>query len=315
MQRFYDETRNRVHYEIRGNHRGGRDHSQLLLDKVQASPEAQMPDIGLWDIRANRSQELARSLESQGVSVTVNPEWAPLESKAPLIKVLAIDDAEDVAREVDKPVGSQVLEVGIMVAATTVERLGGSVIGLGTTLTPNAKKVSEQARPLFNNVADLAGERHSSKHMSDLIFNSTQMEGTRSRLHNHLTDSSLEYLEHGSVSPDIFAVDGLTRDVFPLAVIETPRDTRRQQLKDLATYEILPQSMESEDRGGVAFYDSKNPWLYMVFARRNGSRFRTANTVELPVQILEPVVIPVGGLVEERSQKSSATWSQTWVTD
>ena len=314
MQRLHDGTKNRVRYEIHGNHRGGRDHSQLLLDKVKASSEAKNLDVGLRDLRADRSQELAHLYESQGVSVTVNPEGAPLEARTE-IDVYAIDDAKRAARVVDRPVMSQVLEVGIMVAAPTVERLGGSVIGLGTTLTRAAKEVSDQARPLFNTVADMAEERHSSKNMSASIVNSSQMEGTRSGLHNRLTDSSLEYLEHGEASPDIFAVDGLTRDVFPLAVMETRRNTRRQDLKDLATYEILPQSMEAEDGAGVAFYDSQDPWLYMVFARRSGPRWRSANTVELPVQILEPVVIPVGDLVEERPRKSAATWAQTWVTD
>ena len=97
--------------------------------------------------------------------------------------------------------------------------------------------------------------------------------------------------------------------------METRRDTRRQDLKDLVTHEILPQVMEAEDRAGVAFYDPQQPWLYLVFARRSGSHWRTANTVELPVQVLEPIVIPVGDLVEEKPQKSAATWSQTWVTD
>ena len=314
MQRWCDEARNRVRYEIHGAHRGGRDHSQLLLDKVQASPEARMPEVGLRDLRADRTQELAHLFERQGVSVTVHHEEAPLESKA-TIEVFAIDDVKRVAREVDRPVRSQVLEVGIMVAAPTVERLGGSVIGLGATLTPDAKEVSQQASAVFNTVADMTEERHSSRNMLSSIVNSVQMKRTRGQTHGRLTDSSLDYLERGTASPDIFAVDGLRRDVSPLEVMETRRDTRRRDLKDLVTHEILPQVMEAEDRAGVAFFDRQDPWLYLVFARRSGSRWRTANTVELPAQVLEPTVIPAGTLMEERPQKSAATWSQTWVTD
>lgn len=314
MQRFRDETRDRVRYEIHGAHRGGRDHLQLLSDKVQASPVARMPEVGLHDLRADRTQELAHRFERQGVSVTVHDEGAPLEINT-AIEVFAIDDAKRVAREVDNCVSSPVLEVGILVAAPTVERLGGQVIALGATLTPGAKEVSRQTRPLFSTVADMTEERQSSRNMSASIVNSVQMDRARSGLHNRLTDSSLDYLERGTVSADIFAVDGRTNGVFTLAVLEARRDTRRQGLKDLVTHEILPQVMEGEDRAGVAFYDSRDPWLYLVFAQKNGSRWRTANIVELPVRILEPLVMPVGALVEERPQKSAATWSRTWVTD
>lgn len=315
MQRFYEETRNRVRYEINGAHRGGRDHSQLLLDKVLASPEAQMPEVSLRDLRADRTQELAHQLERQGVSVTVHHEEAQPESKTAVIRVLAIDDAKRVAREVDKPVKGQVMEVGIIVAAATVERLGGSVIGLGTTLTPNAKEVIQQARPLFGTIADMTEERHSSRNMSASIVNFAQMDRTRRQVHDRLTDSSLDYLERGAVSPDIFAIDGLTSGVFPLEVVETQRDTRRQDLKDLVTHEILPQVMEAEDRAGVAFYDRQDPWLYIVFARKSGAHWRTANIVELPTRVLAPVAVPIRTPVEERPHKTATTWSQTWVTD
>ena len=314
MQRLYDETRNSVRYDIHGAHRGGRDHLQLLSDKVQASPVARMPEVGLHDLRADRTQELAHRFERQGVSVTVHDEGAPLEINT-AIEVFAIDDAKRVAREVDKPVSSPVLEVGILVAAPTVERLGGQVIALGATLTPDAKEGSQQTRPLFSTVADMTEERHSSRNMSASIVNSVQMNRARSGLHNRLTDSSLDYLERGTVSADIFAVDGRTNGVFTLAVLEARRDTRRQDLRDLATQEILPQVMSAEDRAGVAFYDSQDPWLYLVFARRRGSYWRTANMVEFPVQILGQTVIPVGDLVEERPKSSPATWSRTWVTD
>ena len=140
------------------------------------------------------------------------------------------------------------------------------------------------------------------------------MQRTRVQTHGRLTDTSLYYLEHGTASPDLFAVDGLTKDVSPLVVIEARRETRRQDLKKLATHEILPQAMEAEDRAGVAFYDRQDPWLYVVFARKTRSHWRTTNVVELPVQILPPTVMPIGAF-EKGPKNRSASWAQTWVTD
>lgn len=314
MQTLCDGPKNRVRYEINGAHRGGRDHSRLLLDKLLASSEARMPEVILHDLLNERSQELAREFEGRGVAVTVHDEEVSVESK-PEIEVYAIDDAKRDANAVNQPVRSQLLEVGLMVAATQVERLGGTIVGFGVTLPPNEEEAREKAYSLFSPIAELAQERRSSKNMSASLINSVQMDGTRHQVHDRLTDSSLDFLKRGTVSPDIFAVDGLTNGIFPLEVLETRRDTRRQDLKDLVTHEILPQMMEAEDRAGVAFYDRQDPWLYMVFARKSGAHWRTVNIVELPVQVLEPTVIPVGTLVEEKLRAPVTTWSETWVTD
>lgn len=314
MKTSYAEPPRRLNYAINGANRGGRDHSRLLLDKLLASSDARMPEVSLHDLLNERSQELAREFEDQGVPVTVHDEEASVKSREG-IEVYAIDDAPCVTDTVSRPPESQLLEVGLMVASTQIERLGGLIIGLGVTLPPNEEEAREKASALFSPIAELAQERRSSKNMSASLIDSVQMDGTRRQVHDRLTDSSLDYLERGTVSPDIFAVDGLTKDVSPLVVMETRRDTRRQDLKDLVTHEILPQVMEAEDRAGVAFYDRQDPWLYMVFARKSGAHWRTANIVELPTRVLAPVAIPMRTLVEERPHESATTWSQTWVTD
>ena len=314
MQTLYDEPRGTVRYDITGAHRGGTDHSRLLLDKIQASPDARIPDVGLRDRRADRTQGLARLFERQGVSVTLHHEEAPLESEA-TIQVLAIDDAKRVARVPAQPVRNQLLELGILVAAPIVEGVGGPVLGFGATLTPAAKDATQKARALLEPIAEMVPERQSSRNMSASIVNSVQMKSTRHRVHDRLTDSSLDYLEHGTASHELFVADGLTRDVYPLEVVETRRATRRQDLRDLVTHEILPQLMLAEDRAGVAFYDRNDPWLYVVLGRSTGSRWRTVNVIELPPRVLEPTVVNLGSREMRGTQNLEAAASPMFATD
>ena len=314
MRLACDETKGPVCYEINGAHRGGRDHSQLLLDKIQASPAARIPDVVLCDHHGDRSQELARVFDRQGISVTPQNGRAQAKSKA-TIRVIAIDDVEDVARISAQPVRNPLVEIGILVSAASVERLGGPVIGIGATLTPDAKETSEKASALFNPIAAMVPERQSSRNMSASLVNSVQMKRTRHGMHDRLTDSSLAYLEHGMASHDLFVIDGLTRAVYPLEVLETRRDTRRQDLKNLVAHEVLPQAMPEETRAGVAFYDPRDPWLYMVLGKRSGSRWHPANVIELPARVPEPIVVNLGLEESDRARDLNVTESQVFATD
>ena len=183
------------------------------------------------------------------------------------------------------------------------------------TCTPYSTRTQRDAQAILNPIAHLAGPRHSSQEMSAAPLNSVQMKGTRHRVHDRLTDRSREYLETGLATPDLFVVDGLTRQVYALVAAETRRHARRSELKAAAVHEIIPSTTSTERHQGVAFYDPQDAWLYFVLARKSGSRWRTVGQVELPVPEIKPTRIEIGPLTGQLRLPAPSVASQIFVTD
>ena len=277
-------------YEICGNHRGGGEHSKLLMSKAQGTNVHFA--VSLLDPEPGRARALAPFFGRQGVRVTARQGEAPLASDAN-IRVLAMDDATAVARIVERPLRNDLLEAGILMAVPTFQGLGGFVMALGTTLTTGAREAQRQAGAILQRVAVLAGERHSSRQMSLPILNSTQMVRVRWHLHDQLTRSSIDFLERGYAEPAIFAVDGLTQRVYSLVAVETSKHMLRRELRDVTCQEVLPLLAKTKDSAGVVYYDSSDPWLYIVLARNGEQRWHLERTIELPASVPEPSIVKI----------------------
>ena len=272
-------------YEICGNHRGGSEHAKLLVSKLGGSRISLA--VRLLDPDPGRAHALMAFFERHGVRAMARRDAAPLASDA-TVRVLAMDDATAMARIVAEPLRNEVVEAGILVAVPTFEGLGGSVMALGTVLTTEGRETQRQAGLVMNRIAALAGERQSSRHTSAPILNSAQVVTMRRRLHDHLTENSMSFLRRGYVKPSMFVVEGLTQRAYPLVAVESKRRVSRRELKDIASQEILPDLADDNDHGGVVYYDSSDPWLYVLLARIGQPRWHVQRTIEIPFEVPAP---------------------------
>jgi hypothetical protein len=280
-------------YEINGAHRGGSDHSRLLLKKLTREGRHPPIDARIVDPEPGRASALVPTFSQRGIVATPQEGDAPLSSDAN-VRVLAMDDVNAITRILDKPASNDVLEAGILISVPTFGPLGGKVIGLAATLAPHSYNTKHDARLLFDRVATLAGERHTSRRSSTPFMNSMQMRRTRTAVHDRLTNSSVDYLELGVSVPDLFVVDGLSRGQYPIVAQEIRSNLPRRHLRDIATREIIPAVDRYEDTFGVAFYDSRDPWIFFVLAGRRDSAWLHKRSIELPVVAPPPSQINLG---------------------
>ena len=92
-------------YEICGTHRGGTDHAKLLLEKGKIGNL----NVRLVDPEPGRSKALMPLFSRHGVPAAAVEARAPLTSDAS-VRVLAMDDVQAMARIVERPVQTPLLE-------------------------------------------------------------------------------------------------------------------------------------------------------------------------------------------------------------
>lgn len=278
-------------YRQNGCNRGGTEHASQLVGKLPQRSVSSLA-VELVDPEHGRAAALAPILEARGVPVTVRQVPAPLRSPV-TVDVYAVDDVGIPARALEAPIRTPLLEVALLVSVPTIEEVGGVVLAIAASVTPDAAAVQDAARVLLSRIAALAPGRHSSARMAAHGVHTIQMPGARHAAHDRLTTQSAAFLTTGQVEPELAVVDGFTRRSYRVRAVEARRETRRRVLKQAALQEILPQVSADSEAGGVAFYELRDPWLYLVLARRTASRWRLDRAIELPVMMPGPRQAPV----------------------
>ena len=299
-------------FALCGAGRGGTVHSNLTIQKLAATGQRHLLSVEVHDPQAGRAEEAALLYRREGIPATAHQADAPLTSDS-TIEVLAMDHAPAFNRVIAKPITNKVLEVGLLTATPTFEYFGGSVIGLGATLTPTATDIHHNTGVIFSQFAGLAPERRTSRNISEPSLNTIKVADTRYQLHDRLTTSSMNYLNNGEVEPELFAIDGLTRNTYPLDVVEVRRNMLRAELVEVATQEIIPQIESANGHGGVAFFDQRELWLYFVLCHKIGARWSVQHAIEFPAMALAPVIMP--RVVDAPRHRSKTTFLETLVTD
>ena len=298
--------------KIDGAGRGGKKYCDLMTHKLAATDHRHVITVHLSDPQADRAEEVAVQCRREGLLATARQEFAPVRSGA-TIRTLAMDHAPAFNRIIAEPITNDVLEMGFLTATPTFGSLGGSVIGLGATLTPNAPAIHERANVITNQFSRMAPERLTSRNISELALNSIQAADTRHQVHDRLTASSLNYLNKSEVEAELFAIDGLTRNTYALDVVETRRNMLRAELVEVATQEIIPQMENGNGHGGVVFFDQRELWLYFVLCHKIGTRWSVQHAVEFPAVALPPVVMPQ--IMEIPQPRAKTAFLETFVTD
>lgn len=298
-----------------GAHRGGTDYANLFVAKRRASGQRRPVAVEIWDRRQGRPQTLAKLYEREGIPVTAHEGPAPVESNADIVTI-AIDDAQDTASAVSRPVTSDVLNVGILSLVPTLNGLGGSILGIGATITRTDTATHQKACAMFDPLAAMAPERTTSRNITRSPLNAIQMPDARTPTHDRLTTNTIQFLDTGEGKPDLFVVSGLSKRTYSIDVIDAPKNTPRRELVSVATHDLVPEmsDFQTAGRGGVVFFDPREAWLYFVLCNRSNRRWPRAtvdHAVEIPVQALPPLTLPN----IEPTPKSEPTFLEMLVTD
>jgi len=273
-------------YRQNGCNRGGRDHALQLVRKLPDAITRSL-QVELVDRERGRAAALAPLLSARGLPVRVHETGAPLASSA-TVDVYSVDEVEVTARAVEGQVTSSLLEVALLVSVPTVEGVGGVVLALAATITPEAPAVRQAAQGLLGRIAALTPGRQSSALMAAHRVHAGQMPGARHTAHDRLTTQSARFLATGQADPELVLVDGFTRTPYRVTVLDARRETPRRVLRQAALQEVLPQVSHRDETQGVVFYERQDPWLYVVLARRRADRWHLDRAIELPVTMPEP---------------------------
>jgi len=277
----------------------------------------------VFDPQSNYAETVAGMFRRGGIPAKAHAEPGPTTSDA-TIRTLAIDNPQDIAAVVGSPMTNDMITAGIMVSIPTFENLGGFVLGLGATMTRSAIHLRAKVGAPFAQFGRMAPGRPSSRNTTEPILHTkTMMNETRHQTHDRLSTSVVDFLQHGNVESELFAVDGSNGKEYRLDVIETPRSVSRMGLVNMATQDIIPsmQIDPRDGRGGVVFFDPDDEagWLYFILCHNRGVRWVVDHTIELPVPAISPVTLPVmpRRIIEKPkpTPRSGPTFLETFLTD
>jgi hypothetical protein len=277
-------------YRQNGCNRGGTEHALQLADKATDQARRSLA-IELVDPEPGRAATLAQILAARGLPVTAYETPAPRPSPV-TIDVYAVDDVDVLARALEGPIRSSLVEGVALVSVPSIDGSGGAVIGLAAGVTASAPAVREDAGVILDRIAALSPGRQSSERMSAHAVHADQMPRARHAAHDWLTTQSASFLTTGHAAPGLVAADGFSGTAYRLEVVEDRWETRRGVLKQTALQEILPQARDAGESQGVVFYERQDPWLYLVLARRRADRWRLDRALELPVTMPQPLQTP-----------------------
>ncbi len=268
-------------YRINGAHRGGLEHFKEI-DR-QRDRFAGVRRVEVVDPTEGRAMDLARRFQSLGVS-TLGVEESAAASASSDIVVTGIDDAAETASLLRSATSARLYETGLVVSSDVHGALGGSVLAVQTTLTPDAKEAHADAANVFDRVSALVPARETSKNITERVLNSRPAARARTEMHRRFVEQSADFVEGGAIDAEFRVVDGGSGTGFTATTASAPRTARRRDLKRMALHEIAPAIDTADSARAVVFYDSADPWLYIVLTSFSRGRWVPRRAIELPVQ-------------------------------
>jgi len=268
-------------YRINGAHRGGLEHFKEI-DR-QRDRFTGVRQVEVVDPTEGRAMDLARRFQSLGVS-TLGIEESAAASASSNIVVTGIDDAVETASLLRSAPSARLYETGLVVSSDVHGALGGSVLAVQTTLTPDAKETHADAVNVFDRVSALVPARETSRNITERVLNSRPAATARSAMHRRFVEQSADYVEGGVIDAEFRVVDGGSGTGFTATTASAPRTARRRDLKRMALHEIAPAIDTADSARAVVFYDTADPWLFVVLASFSRGRWVPRRAIELPVQ-------------------------------
>lgn len=315
------EPKKTVH--LYGGHRGGTSHAGLLIPKLDAWDEPASVAFEVFDPDSIHAEAVAGMFRRGGFAAQAYAKAGPATSNA-TVRTWAIDNGQDVAGGMNSVMTNDMITAGIMVSVPLFENLGGFTLGLGANVTRSAIDIQSKIGAPFTQLGRMAPGRPSSRNTTQRILHTrAMMKGTRNQTHDRLSTSVANFLQHGDVESELFAVDGSTGNEYRLDVIEAQRNASRMGLVNMATQEIIPsmQLDPRDDGGGVVFLDPDDEagWLYLVLGQNRGASWIVDHCIELPVPAMPPVTLPaMPQPITQRpkpTRRSEPTFLDVFLTD
>lgn len=268
-------------YRINGAHRGGQSHFAEI--EKRRGQFAGLRQLEVVDPTAGRAIGLAMQFEELGVPAVGIEQTATTDTSHDMVTT-GIDDAAETARLLRGAPSARSYQTGLVVSSDVHGALGGSVLALQTSLTPDAKETTADAVNVFDRVSALAPARETSKNITERVLNSRPAARARSEMHRRFVEQSADFVEGGAIDAEFRVVDGGSGAGFTATTASAPRTARRRDLKKVALHEIAPAIDTADSARAVVFYDTADPWLYIVLASYSRGRWVHRRAIELPVQ-------------------------------
>ena len=268
-------------YRINGAHRGGQNHFTEI--EKRRDRFAGLRQLEVVDPTAGRAADLAAQFGALGIP-TVGIEDPASDSSPRDIVMTGIDDAVETARLLENAPFAHLYETGEVVSSDVHGGLGGSVFALQTTLLPEATDTHAHSLNAMKRVAALASTRETSRNITERVLNSRPAARARSEMHRRFVEQSADFVEGGAIDAEFRVVDGGSGAGFTATTASAPRTARRRDLKNMALHEIAPAIDTADSARAVVFYDTADPWLYIVLASYSRGRWIHRRAIELPVQ-------------------------------
>ncbi|MCR9096375.1 MAG: hypothetical protein NXI30_19290 [bacterium] len=296
--------------QLNGMNRGGNAHLQELLrlapDGVRES------EVQIVDPEPGRALERATDLRSQGITTSHVEDRAPRESNATYCATF-IDDAPATAAIWEGTTLPNLHQTALLLSDGHAGRGLGFSNAIVAASGPGMTAARSGTQKLLDRVADGAGERTTSREMTDWAANADPTERARAVTHASTASRTAAFLEGVPVQDCIELIDGASGNNYDIRVEEVQPDARRTDLRRAVVHDILVEDTDDRERRGVAFIDRVDPVMFFVLAVRRRDRWVLERMFELPPRQFSTPTMPIfspadvrGGVLQREARARSS---------
>ena len=276
--------------QLNGINTGGNAH---LDETLELAPEGvREAEVHIVDPEPGRAAERATELKSHGIRTSHMEGRAPRESSASCCATF-IDDAPATAAIWEGTTRPDLHQTALLFSDGHAGRGLGISNAIVAASGPGMTPTRRNAQMLLDRFAEGAGERTTSREMTDWFANSGPTERVRTVAHATTASRTAAFLEGVPVQDGLEIVDGASGHIYDVRVEEVRPDAHRTDLRRAVVHDILVENTDDRERRGVAFIDRVDPVMFFVLAVRRRDRWVVERVFELPPRQVSTPMLPI----------------------